>query len=234
MKFGVVVFPGSNCDRDMQDALQDDLQQEVIMLWHKDTDLSMFELEDCIVLPGGFSYGDYLRCGAIARFSPMMQSVIEFAGRGGRVLGICNGFQILCESHLLPGVLLRNSNQQFIGKNIYIKAENGPVLTLPIAHGEGRYFADEETLDQIESNGQVIYRYCDKQGNISPAANPNGSIRNIAGICNKTRNVFGMMPHPERACSEALGNTDGKLILQGFFFLKKPEFIIRATELASF
>jgi phosphoribosylformylglycinamidine synthase I len=234
MKFGVVVFPGSNCDRDMQDALQDDLQQEVIMLWHKDTDLSMFELEDCIVLPGGFSYGDYLRCGAIARFSPMMQSVIEFASRGGKVLGICNGFQILCESHLLPGVLLRNSHQQFIGKNIHIKTENGPVLTLPIAHGEGRYFADEETLDEIQSGDQVIYRYCDKQGNISPAANPNGAVRNIAGICNRNRNVFGMMPHPERACSEALGNTDGKLILQGLFISKKPEFSIRASELASF
>ena len=158
----------------------------------------------------------------------------EIAEKGGKVLGICNGFQILCESHLLPGVLLRNSHQQFIGKNIHIKTENGPVLTLPIAHGEGRYFADEETLDEIQSGDQVIYRYCDKQGNISPAANPNGAVRNIAGICNRTRNVFGMMPHPERACSEALGNTDGKLILQGLFISKKPEFSIRATELASF
>jgi phosphoribosylformylglycinamidine synthase len=214
MKFGVVVFPGSNCDRDTFDALTYDLGQEVIMLWHKDKDLGMFSTEDCIVLPGGFSYGDYLRCGAIARFSPMMQSVIEFANSGGKVLGICNGFQILCESHLLPGVLLRNANQQFIGKNIFIKDTSEHIYKVPIAHGEGRYFAEEKTLSELESNDQVIFRYCDEGGNITQEANPNGSARNIAGICNANRNVFAMMPHPERACSAALGNTDGRQILR--------------------
>ncbi len=216
MKFGVVVFPGSNCDRDVQDALQNDLGQEVIMLWHKDTDLSAFSTADCIVLPGGFSYGDYLRCGAIARFSPMMQSVIDFAGRGGKVLGICNGFQILCESHLLPGVLLGNANRQFISKNIYMRGMGDPgrPLMIPIAHGDGRYHADAETLAELEANQQIIYRYCDKNGQINSAANPNGSLANIAGICNKERNVFGMMPHPERACSPDLGNTDGQMILR--------------------
>ena len=197
----------------MQDALQHDMNQEVIMLWHKDKDLSMFSTEDCIVLPGGFSYGDYLRCGAIARFSPMMESVIAFANRGGKVLGVCNGFQILCESHLLPGALLRNANQKFICKNVYLNGVGGTALKIPIAHGEGRYFADEQTLDALEANGQVIYRYCDEQGNETAAANPNGAIRNIAGICNKEGNVFGMMPHPERATSELLGNTDGRNIL---------------------
>jgi phosphoribosylformylglycinamidine synthase I len=223
MKFGVVVFPGSNCDRDMQDALQHDLGQEVIMLWHKDTDLGQFSTEDCIVLPGGFSYGDYLRCGAIARFSPIMKSVTRFAGEGGKVLGVCNGFQILCESHLLPGALLRNANQQFISENIYLRGEGdqGKPLMIPIAHGEGRYFADEKTLDELEANGQVIYRYADAHGVINAAGNPNGSLRNIAGICNKTRNVFGLMPHPERACSEALGNVDGKAILKTLFIDKK-------------
>jgi len=215
MKFGVVVFPGSNCDRDMQDALQHDLNQEVIMLWHKDKDISMFSTDDCLVLPGGFSYGDYLRCGAIARFSPMMQSVIDFANRGGKVLGVCNGFQILCESHLLPGVLLRNANQQFVCKNIYIKgAGSDKALKVPVAHGEGRYFAEKKILDELEANDQVIYRYCDELGNITEAANPNGATRNIAGICNSNRNVFGMMPHPERACTAALGNTDGRLVMK--------------------
>lgn len=214
MKFGVVVFPGSNCDRDMHDALAHDLGQEVIMLWHKSKDLSMFSTDDCIVLPGGFSYGDYLRCGAIARFSPMMQSVIEFANRGGKVLGVCNGFQILCEAGLLPGVLLRNANQQFICKNVYLNGASTQGLKIPIAHGEGRYFADEATLDQLEANGQVIYRYATAEGIITPEANPNGAMRNIAGICNANRNVFGMMPHPERACSQALGNTDGIAVFQ--------------------
>ncbi len=235
MKFGVVVFPGSNCDRDMQDALQNDLQQEVIMLWHKDTDLGQFTKEDCIVLPGGFSYGDYLRCGAIARFSPMMQSVIEFAHKGGNVLGVCNGFQILCESKLLPGILLRNANQQFIGKNIYISSDDQPgrALKLPIAHGEGRFYADEKTLDELEANNQVIYRYCDANGAITDASNPNGSLRNIAGICNGNRNVFGLMPHPERACSSALGNIDGRIILESLFINKKPAFVKRQTELVN-
>ncbi len=215
MKFGIVVFPGSNCDRDMQEALQDDLNQEVVMLWHKDRDLSMFSTEDCIVLPGGFSYGDYLRCGAIARFSPMMQSVIGFAGKGGKVLGICNGFQILCEAHLLPGVLLRNINQQFLCKNIYLKGVGTDrVLKIPIAHGEGRYFASEAVLDELENHDQVLYRYCDAEGNVTAADNHNGSLRNIAGIVNREGNIFGMMPHPERAASDALGNTDGKIILR--------------------
>ncbi|MBL0055871.1 MAG: phosphoribosylformylglycinamidine synthase subunit PurQ [Chitinophagaceae bacterium] len=220
MKFGVVVFPGSNCDQDMIDALEQDLKQEVIRLWHKDRDISHFGLEDCIVLPGGFSYGDYLRCGAIARFSPMMQSVIEFANQGGKVLGVCNGFQILCESGLLPGVLLRNSQQQFACKNIFMKeaaAEGGQPLMIPIAHGEGRYFANDRTLEELELHRQIIYRYCDEKGHITPASNPNGAMHNIAGICNRERNVFGMMPHPERACSITLGNTDGRSVFNHLF-----------------
>lgn len=213
MKFGVVVFPGSNCDRDMYDALKYDLGQDVSMLWHKDRDLSKFNTEDCIILPGGFSYGDYLRCGAIARFSPMMQSVIEFANAGGKVFGVCNGFQILCESHLLPGGLLRNANQQFVCKNVYITNDTEEVFKIPVAHGEGRYYADEKILDGLEANNQVIFYYCDEEGQITEKANPNGAMRNIAGICNASRNVFGMMPHPERACSAALGNTDGRAII---------------------
>jgi len=214
MKFGVVVFPGSNCDRDMYDALHYDLGQNVIMLWHKNNDLSQFNTEDCIILPGGFSYGDYLRCGAIARFSPLMQSVIEFANAGGKVLGVCNGFQILCESHLLPGALLRNANQQFVCKNIFIKSISDDIFKIPVAHGEGRYYADEQTLDELQVNGQIIFRYCDENGKINEASNPNGAIKNIAGICNASRNVFGMMPHPERACSEVLGNSDGRQIMK--------------------
>ena len=241
MKFGVVVFPGSNCDRDMQDALTHDLGQEVIMLWHKDKDLDIFTTEDCIILPGGFSYGDYLRCGAIARFSPMMQSVIEFASRGGKVFGVCNGFQILCESHLLPGALLRNRQQQFVCKNVFVRGEGFystlsdnvelpqtsagntqitnsskkySVYKIPVAHGEGKFYADEKTLDQLESNGQVIFRYCNENGEITDESNPNGAARNIAGICNAERNVFAMMPHPERACSPVLGNTDGQEVLK--------------------
>jgi phosphoribosylformylglycinamidine synthase I len=228
MKFGVVVFPGSNCDRDMILALREDLGQEVITLWHKDRDLSRFTTDDCIVLPGGFSYGDYLRCGAIARFSPMMQEVVRFAQAGGKVLGVCNGFQILCESGLLPGVLLRNENQQFICRNVCITHEEGSTtgsthaqrkpLTIPIAHGEGRFYADQATLDSIEMHHQVIYRYCDPAGHItSGLGNPNGSMHHIAGICNRDRNVFGMMPHPERACSSILGNTDGKQVFTHLF-----------------
>jgi len=221
MKFGVVVFPGSNCDRDMQDALSVDLGQEVIMLWHKDSDLSNFNTEDCIILPGGFSYGDYLRCGAIARFSPMMQRVIEFANQGGKVFGVCNGFQILCESHLLPGALLRNGNQQFVCKNIFITPDKEKIYKIPVAHGEGRYYADERTLDKLEANGQVLFYYCDEKGKVNSQANPNGSIRNIAGICNEGRNIFGMMPHPERACSAVLGNTDGKEIIQSLLMAEQ-------------
>lgn len=214
MKFGVVVFPGSNCDRDMQDSLAKDLGKEVIMLWHKDKDLSRFTTDDCIVLPGGFSFGDYLRCGAIARFSPMMQSVIEFANTGGKVLGVCNGFQILCESGLLPGVLLQNANQQFVCKNVFIKNGNGQSLKIPIAHGEGRFHADETTLNDLEANNQILFRYCNEDGSINANANPNGAIRNIAGIRNKQNNVFGMMPHPERASSEAMRNLDGRKVFE--------------------
>jgi len=221
MKFGVVVFPGSNCDRDMYDALTYELEQEVIMLWHKEKDLSRFHTEDCIILPGGFSYGDYLRCGAIARFSPMMQSVIEFANAGGKVFGVCNGFQILCESHLLPGALLRNGQQQFVCKNVHITDNSGKIYKIPVAHGEGRYYADEKTLDELQENEQVIFYYCDESGNITEEANPNGAIRNIAGICNRSRNVFGMMPHPERACSAILGNTDGREILKNLLMAEQ-------------
>lgn len=213
MKFGVVVFPGSNCDRDMQDSLEKDLGKEVIMLWHKDDDLSMFNSEDCIVLPGGFSYGDYLRCGAIARFSPMMQAVVAFANGGGKVLGVCNGFQILCESGLLPGVLLQNANQQFICKNVFLQHTN-EALKIPIAHGEGRYFADDATLNDLEANNQVIFRYCNEEGEIAASHNPNGALRNIAGIRNKQGNVFGMMPHPERATNSILGNKDGLKVFE--------------------
>jgi phosphoribosylformylglycinamidine synthase len=220
MKFGVVVFPGSNCDRDMIEALKNDMGQQVIELWHKDKDLTIFNREDCIVLPGGFSYGDYLRCGAIAKFSPMMQSVIEFANSGGKVLGICNGFQILCESGLLPGVLLRNSQQQFVCKNVFIK-EGAPdacgALKIPVAHGEGRYFADEATLEKLEMHRQIIYRYCDNKCTVTKESNPNGAIHNIAGICNVERNVYGMMPHPERACNTALGNEDGRKVFGHLF-----------------
>ncbi|MEP6584583.1 MAG: phosphoribosylformylglycinamidine synthase subunit PurQ [Ginsengibacter sp.] len=220
MKFGVVVFPGSNCDRDVINALENDLNLEVIPLWHKDKDLSMFKVDDCIVLPGGFSYGDYLRCGAIARFSPMMQSVIEFAESGGKVFGICNGFQILCESGLLPGVLLRNAHMQFVCKNIHITSEGAgtrDVFKIPVAHGEGMYFAKADILDDMDFNKQVLFRYCNEEGLVHADHSPNGSINNIAGICNKNRNVIGMMPHPERACSKALGNTDGIKIFSTLF-----------------
>lgn len=212
MKFGVVAFPGSNCDRDMVEALRHNLGYEVIELWHKDKDLSAFSKDDCIVLPGGFSYGDYLRCGAIARFSPMMQSVIRFANDGGKVLGVCNGFQILCESGLLPGALLRNENQQFVCKNIFLTAGDGEPLKIPIAHGEGRYFATAKQMEELLKNDQVLYRYCDETGNVTEESNPNGAQGNIAGITNVNRNVFGMMPHPERACSSILGNEDGRKI----------------------
>jgi phosphoribosylformylglycinamidine synthase len=220
MKFGVVVFPGSNCDRDMMDAIRHDLGAEVVELWHKDEDLSGFSTDDCIVLPGGFSYGDYLRCGAIARFSPMMQSVIAFAQKGGKVLGVCNGFQILCEAGLLPGVLLRNAHQQFVCKNVFIKGADDQVLKIPVAHGEGRYYASTEVLDQLEANGQVIYRYCDEEGSLTPDANPNGAERNIAGVRNAAGNVFGMMPHPERATAGVLGNTDGLQVFRQLFGLQ--------------
>lgn len=219
MKFGVVVFPGSNCDRDMIGAIEKDLGYEVKVLWHKDEQLDGFTNEDCIVLPGGFSYGDYLRCGAIARFSPMMKSVINFANAGGKVLGVCNGFQILCESGLLPGVLLRNENQKFVCKNVFIKGKDDMVLKIPVAHGEGRFYADEKIMAEIEANGQVIYRYCNENGELTKDANPNGAVNNIAGICNKTGNVFGMMPHPERATNAMLHNSDGIKVFEQLFGL---------------
>ena len=192
------------------------------MLWHKDSDLTGFTADDCIVLPGGFSYGDYLRTGAIARFSPIMQSVIDFAKNGGKVLGVCNGFQILCESHLLPGALLRNEHQQFVCKNVFVKDAEDNIYKIPVAHGEGRYYADEQTLDALEANGQVVLRYCDEKGAVTPESNPNGSVRNIACITNETRTIFGMMPHPERACSTGLGNTDGRSIFK-ILFSSVPE-----------
>lgn len=222
MKFGVVIFPGSNCDQDMIYVLRNILEHEVVELWHKDTDLHGV---DAIVLPGGFSYGDYLRSGAIARYSPIMEKVIEFANNGGFVFGVCNGFQILCESGLLPGALLHNDNQKFICKNTHIvpdnnscsvtaKLEKQKPLMIPIAHGEGRYFAKKETLQEMRQNGQIIFRYCNEHGEITSEANPNGSSENIAGICNKNKNVFGMMPHPERAADDELGNTDGRAIFE--------------------
>ena len=222
MTFGVVVFPGSNCDDDMMHVLGDVMGQPVEKIWHKEKTLPDV---DCIVLPGGFSYGDYLRCGAISRFSPVMQAVIEFANNGGYVFGICNGFQILCEAHLLPGALLRNANQKFICKNIYLKTmTNNSALTadldlnqalkIPIAHAEGRYYADEATLKNLEDNDQILFKYCDEKGNYTEGSNPNGTTMDIAGICNAKRNVFGMMPHPERASESVLGNADGRLMFQ--------------------
>ena len=217
MKFGVVVFPGSNCDQDSIYVLDKILGQEVVKLWHKDHDL---QGTDFIILPGGFSYGDYLRSGAIARFSPIMQEVIQFANKGGYVMGICNGFQILAEAGLVPGALLHNSNRKFICRNIYMKAETtnslitsglskDEALKIPIAHGEGNYFATEDTLKKLNDNDQVLFRYCDENGQITPESNPNGSVQNIAGVCNDGRNVFGLMPHPERAADCILGNQDG-------------------------
>ncbi|MHB8261681.1 MAG: phosphoribosylformylglycinamidine synthase subunit PurQ [Bacteroidia bacterium] len=221
MKFGVVVFPGSNCDEDMVYVLSTILKQETIKLWHKDKDLQGC---DAIILPGGFSYGDYLRSGAIARFSPIMEKVIMHADKGGFVFGVCNGFQILCEAGLLPGALLHNNNLKFVCKNVFIKAENtnsiitqaipkNKVLNIPIAHAEGRYYADEKTLSQLNENQQILFRYCNEEGIATEEANPNGSLENIAGVCNATKNVFGMMPHPERAADEELFNQDGKFIL---------------------
>lgn len=218
MKFAVVVFPGSNCDRDMIDCLQNDLKQTVIQLWHKDNDISMLSKDDCIVLPGGFSYGDYLRCGAIAQFSPMMKEVIKFANEGGRVLGVCNGFQILCEAGLLPGALLGNENQKFVCKNVFIKEnKQQEVFKIPVAHGEGRYYADTATLADLKANNQILFSYCSEKGELTEDANPNGAIQNIAGIQNKSGNIIGMMPHPERAGNQYVGNKDGLKIFNLLF-----------------
>lgn len=222
VKFGVVVFPGSNCDHDAYHAAKHVMGQQAEFLWHKETDLKG---SDVIILPGGFSYGDYLRTGAIARFSPIMNEVIRFAENGGIVIGICNGFQILCESGLLPGVLLRNRSLLFSSKHVNVRVEHaeskftnasaaGDILSIPIAHGEGNYFADAETIKALEENGQVLFRYCDAFGEVSDDSNPNGSINNIAGIMNKNGNVMGMMPHPERACELPLGSADGKKVFE--------------------
>lgn len=219
MKFGVVVFPGSNCDMDMVYVIETIMKQKVVKLWHKDTDLQNC---DFIILPGGFSYGDYLRSGSIANYSPIMEKVVEHSNKGGYVMGICNGFQILCESGLLPGALLHNTNHKFICKNIHLKSISKNTLVtnqysdeaikIPIAHGEGRFYADENTLNKLIENDQILFKYSDEKGNITKEANPNGSILNIAGICNNNRNVFGMMPHPERAADTELNNTDGKTL----------------------
>jgi phosphoribosylformylglycinamidine synthase len=222
MKVGVLIFPGSNCDKDAVWAFQNMFGQEVVELWHKDTDLQGVDL---VFLPGGFSYGDYLRSGAIARFSPIMQSVIDFANKGGLVWGVCNGFQILCESGLLPGALLHNNHQKFNCKNIYLKCESSnsritnkinpqSVLQIPIAHGEGRFYCDESALVTLKANDQILFKYCDANGNITDEANPNGSSENVAGICNAGRNVFGMMPHPERVVDADIYNTDGRILFE--------------------
>jgi phosphoribosylformylglycinamidine synthase I len=225
MKAGVVVFPGSNCDHDLIQVLERVTQSKVEELWHKDTDL-----KGCthVFLPGGFSYGDYLRSGAIAKLSPVMDSVIKHANQGGFVMGICNGFQILCESGLLPGALLRNMNQLFICNNVYLKCENTDTqltrnldttrgLKIPIAHAEGRYYVDDKSYSEMEQNGQILFRYSDASGNWGSDTNPNGSIHEVAGICNAGKNVFGMMPHPERAADPVLGNTDGLAFFEGIF-----------------
>lgn len=226
-KFGVVIFPGSNCDEDMVGVLENITGDPIERLWHKDADLKGC---DFIVLPGGFSYGDYLRSGAIARFSPIMSAVIQHANRGGYVLGVCNGFQVLCEAGLLPGALLHNSNQKFICSNVFLKpATTNSLLTaglnpktplkIPIAHGEGRFYANETNIKLLTDNDQVLFSYCNATGIITPETNPNGSLNSIAGICNQKRNVFGMMPHPERAANKSLGNTDGKRIFESLLSL---------------
>ena len=227
MKCGVVTFPGSNCNHDMMYALSNILGQEVVELWHKDTDTQNCEL---IVLPGGFSYGDYLRSGAIARFSPIMDAVINHAIKGGLLLGICNGFQILCESGLLPGALLHNNNQKFICKNVYLTPSSktagltkdltqGKAYKIPIAHGEGRYFADDDTIQSLFDKDQVLFQYCNQDGIINDDVNPNGSVQNIAGVTNAAKNVMGMMPHPERAVDELLGNQDGVALFESLINL---------------
>jgi phosphoribosylformylglycinamidine synthase I len=222
MKFGVVIFPGSNCDHDAYHVISKVIGQPVDFIWHKDEDVDQF---DAIILPGGFSYGDYLRTGAIARFSPVMKSIKAFARDGGLVIGICNGFQILCEAGLLPGALLRNRSLKYVCEHVNIRVEAlntpftsdcsaGQILSVPIAHGEGNYFCDPATLAELEATDRVIFRYCDATGQPTDAANPNGSLNHIAGICNRERNVLGMMPHPERASESALGSNDGRVIFR--------------------
>ena len=222
MNFAVLQFPASNCDQDSRHVLKNVLGHSARYLWHKETSVGD---ADAVIVPGGFSYGDYLRCGAIARFSPIMQAVQQFAANGGLVLGICNGFQVLCEAGLLPGALIRNRSLQFRCEQVYLKTAttrspftnnipDGQVLRIPIAHGEGCYFADEDTLTELVKDQRILFQYCDRQGELTEASNPNGSVRNIAGICNEARNVGGMMPHPERASEASLGSEDGRLIFE--------------------
>ncbi|MBW4658158.1 MAG: phosphoribosylformylglycinamidine synthase subunit PurQ [Drouetiella hepatica Uher 2000/2452] len=227
MKFGVLVFPGSNCDRDIAMVVRDLLRQPTRMVWHEDSDLSDL---DVVIIPGGFSYGDYLRCGAIARFSPALQATLKHAEQGKFVLGVCNGFQVLTEAGLLPGALVRNRNLHFICDRVALRVERtnlpwtqnyypGQVVTLPIAHGEGCYYADSQTLEELETNQQVLFRYCTSAGEAIESGNPNGSLHNIAGICNRQGNVLGMMPHPERAADPILGNTEGIHLFKGLLAL---------------
>ncbi len=222
MKFGIIVFPGSNCDHDAYHVISKQVGQPVEFIWHRETNLSSF---DALIIPGGFSYGDYLRAGALARFSPVMESVKKFAASGRFVLGICNGFQILCEARLLPGALIRNRDLHFICEHVNVRVESSDtpftnelppntVLRLPIAHADGNYVCDDATLAELQREDRVILRYCDARGNITPEANPNGSRDNIAGICNSSRNVLGLMPHPERACEDLLGSIDGRDIFR--------------------
>jgi phosphoribosylformylglycinamidine synthase subunit PurQ / glutaminase len=238
MKCGVITFPGSNCDDDMLYVMNEVFHCKVEKLWHKDRSLDHYNIGDIIFVPGGFSYGDYLRCGAIARFSPIMEAVIEFANKGGIVIGICNGFQILCEAGLLPGQLLVNDSQKFICRNIYLKPYNrntpltydldtSKAYMIPIAHADGRYFCDEATLNSLKANDQIMFQYCDMNGNVNNATNVNGSVMNIAGICNANKNVCAMMPHPERASEEELGNTNGKALFQSLFsWIKEHQLVL--------
>jgi phosphoribosylformylglycinamidine synthase subunit PurQ / glutaminase len=218
VKFGIIVFPGSNCDHDAYHVISKQVGQPVDFIWHRDTNLNSF---DALIIPGGFSYGDYLRAGALARFSPVMESVKKFAATGGFVLGICNGFQILCEAGLLPGALIRNRGLHFICEHVFVRVETSDtpftnetakdsVLQLPIAHAEGNFVCDDPTLQELQREDRIVFRYCNRDGKITAEANPNGSRDNIAGICNRSRNVLGLMPHPERACEDQLGSSDGR------------------------
>jgi phosphoribosylformylglycinamidine synthase I len=222
VKFGVIVFPGSNCDHDAYHVISKHVGQPVDFIWHRDTDLSTY---DAVIIPGGFSYGDYLRAGALASFSPVMASVKEFAGRGGLVLGICNGFQILCEAGLLPGALIRNRDLHFVCRHVRVRVETvdtpftgelrrGEVLQLPVAHAEGNYVCDDATFEELEREGRIVFRYCDERGETTDESNPNGSRSSIAGVCSRERNVLGLMPHPERACEDLLGSSDGRDIFR--------------------
>ena len=237
MKFAVIVFPGSNCDHDAYHAVKHVFGQDAEFVWHKETSLKG---ADAVILPGGFSHGDYLRTGAIARFSPIMASVADFARRGGPVLGICNGFQVLLEAGLLPGAMLRNRDLKFHCEHIWVRTEQtdtpftlraapGQVLRIPIAHGEGNYFAEPEVLQALESSGRIVFRYCDATGRVTDAANPNGSLNNIAGICNESRNVVGLMPHPERACETALGSADGRVMFESVISALTGETVLRSA-----